>query len=234
MKVLDEIEIVDLALKYKDTLIIGDLQLGYEEYLRQKGTLLPKFQLKDILSRLDKIFSENKFKRVILNGDIKHEFGRINRQEWDEVLELFNYLEKKVDEIILVKGNHDPVLFPLAERKDIEILDKWNDGNLSVLHGDKILLDLKKNIIIAHEHPAISFKEKPGEKFKCFLVGKYGKNNLIVMPSFTTLNPGTDVSQRKFLSPFLNEKNIENFEFYVVAEDGKPRKFGKLEQFEFS
>ena len=58
MKILDKFEIIDLGIKYKENLIIGDLQLGYEEQLRSKGTLLPKFQLKDIIARFDKIFSK--------------------------------------------------------------------------------------------------------------------------------------------------------------------------------
>ncbi len=31
MRIYEKIEIIDLALKYTDILIIGDVQLGYEE-----------------------------------------------------------------------------------------------------------------------------------------------------------------------------------------------------------
>ena len=37
MKILDNIEIVDLALKYKEYLIFGDLHLGFEESLVNQG-----------------------------------------------------------------------------------------------------------------------------------------------------------------------------------------------------
>jgi len=226
MRILNKFEIVDLGLVYKDNLIIGDLQLGYEDYLREKGTLLPKFQFKDIMNRLENILKKVDVKRVIFNGDIKHEFGRINRQEWDEILYLFDFILDKKLELVLVKGNHDPILFPLAKKRGIEVIDKWDDNEVSILHGDKILLDLKENVVIAHEHPAISFREKPSEKFKCFLVGKFGKSNLIVMPSFTTLNPGTDISKGKFISPFLN--NLSEFSCYLIDDDGEARDFGKI------
>ncbi|MCX6711545.1 MAG: phosphoesterase, partial [Candidatus Woesearchaeota archaeon] len=81
MKIYDNIEIVDLALKYKDNLILGDIHIGLEECINKEGVLIPRFQLEEVFSRLDKIFSKVKVKNIIINGDIKHEFGTISRQE---------------------------------------------------------------------------------------------------------------------------------------------------------
>src|SRR3989338_11426086 len=86
MEIYDEIEIIDLALKYKNILIIGDVQLGYEESMSKKGYLIPKFNLEEIIKRLDKIFEKVKVEKIIINGDIKHEFGGILKQEWDDIL----------------------------------------------------------------------------------------------------------------------------------------------------
>lgn len=228
MKLFKNIEIVDLGLKYKDNLIIGDLQLGYEEYLHSKGMLIPKFQLNDILERLERIFSKVKIKRIIINGDIKHEFGIINKQEWSDVLKLFDYLISKVEEIIVIKGNHDNILAPILKQRNLKLIDYWEDDDITIIHGDKIIIKLNKIIIISHEHPAISFKEKPADKFKCFLVGKFQRKNLIIMPSFSNLTVGTDVRNGKFLSPYL--KNVDNFECYVVDDKGNARNFGKIKE----
>ena len=226
MEVFQDIKIVGLGLVYKDNLIIGDLQLGYEEHLQRKGVLLPRFQLESILKKLENIFDKVKVKRIIINGDIKHEFGSILNQEWTDSLKLFDFLSNKVEEIILIKGNHDVILDPIARKRNIKVLDSWEDNKVTIIHGHKIPEKLNEIVIIGHEHPAISFEEKPSEKFKCFLVGKYKKSKLIVTPSFHDLTEGSDITNNKYLSPFL-EKGVKNFDCYVVSED-KVRFFGKV------
>ena len=228
MQIHTGIEIIDLALKYKDNLIIGDIQLGHEESLQREGFFIPKFNLQEIIKRLDKIFSQVKVRRIIVNGDIKHEFGSILRQEWKDILAFFDYLFTKVEEIILIKGNHDIILGPLANKKNIKIYDYLNIDNLTILHGHKVIPDLRSIIIIGHEHPAISFKEKKYERFKCFLKGKWHDKILIVMPSFNFLTEGSDITKEEFLSPFLKDNNLDEFEVYVVED--KVYKFGKLRE----
>jgi len=227
MELSQKLKIIDLGLLYKnEILIIGDLQLGYEDQLRNNGVMVPKFQYKDIIDRLRGIFSKYKIKKIILNGDIKHEFGKINPQEWDEVLGLFDFLEKNVSEIIVIKGNHDVILESILARKDMELFDRYDDDYLTVVHGDKLIDNLNKVVVIAHEHPAISFSEKPSEKFKCFLVGKFKKSKLIVMPSFTEITVGSDVSRNKFLGPYLDD--INKFECILIDDKSNARNFGKL------
>src|SRR3989344_1005989 len=230
MKIYDEIEIIDLALKYKDILIMGDVQLGYEESMNKKGYLIPKFNLDEIIKRLDKIFSKVKVEKIIINGDIKHEFGEILKQEWNDVLKFIDYLLTKVKEIIFIKGNHDIALEPIARKRNIQIVEKYEIDNISILHGHKLLSDLRKIIIIGHEHPAVSFGEKKYEKYKCFLKGKFEKHTLIALPSFNFLTVGSDITKEQFLSPYLKESKIENFEVYAVED--KVYYFGKVKDLE--
>lgn len=224
MKIHDGIEIVDLALKYKDILIVGDLQLGYEGYLNKAGFLVPRFQFEDAKKMLDKILKKVKINKIIFNGDIKHEFGVISEQEWREVLGIIDMINDSI-EIIFVKGNHDIVLGPIARKRGVKLVDYYNVDNITIMHGDKIIPNLSDVLIIGHEHPAISFKERKGEKFKCFLKGDWKGHTLIVMPSFNILNPGSDVSKERQLSPFL-KGSLESFEVYI-AEDNVYY-FGKL------
>lgn len=226
MKIYDDIEIVDLALKYKDNLIISDLHIGLEECMNKEGILIPRFQLEEIFNRLDKIFSKVKVKNIIINGDIKHEFGTISRQEWRDTLRILDYLMEKGN-VILIKGNHDTILGPIADKKEIKILDYYVIDDITVLHGHKIIPNLSKVIIIGHEHPAISFKERPSEKFKCFLKGKYRKHALIVMPSFNFVVEGTNILKEKLLSPFL-QQDLSKFDVFVVED--KIYNFGKLDK----
>ena len=229
------LKIVDLGLLIKDKriLIFSDFHIGYEEALNKQGILVPRFQFKDVIKRLGKIFSEIKkikLEKIIINGDLKHEFGRISEQEWRETLRLLDFLTKFCNEIILVKGNHDTIIGPIAEKKKVKIVEHFLVGNILIIHGNKIpekeLLKKAKTIIIGHEHPAVSLREDVRiEKFKCFLKGKYKRKKLIVMPSFCLATEGTDVLKEKLISPFLDH-DLRNFEVFVVAD--KVYDFGKV------
>ncbi len=228
MKIHDDIEIVDLALKYKDILIIGDLQLGYEQYLSDKGVLVPRFQTDDILKRLKKILEKSKdVKKIVFNGDFKHEFGRISVQEWEASEKIIGNLLSDY-EVIIVKGNHDVFVEPLIRKygDKVKVFDKYVVDNILITHGDKILPTAEEIIIIGHEHPAVSFKEKPTEKYKCFLKGKWNNHCLIVMPSFNSLTIGSDLTKEKRMSPYL-QGDLDDFNVYVIED--KPYYFGKLQ-----
>ena len=229
------LKIVDLGLLIKDKriLIFSDFHIGYEEALNKQGILVPRFQFKDMIKRLGKIFSELKkikLEKIIINGDLKHEFGRISEQEWRETLRLLDFLTNFCNEIILVKGNHDTIIGPIAEKKKVKIVEYFLVGNTLIIHGNKIpekgLLKKAKTIVIGHEHPAISLREDIRiEKFKCFLKGKYKRKKLIIMPSFCLATEGTDVLKEKLISPFLDH-DLRNFEVFVVAD--KVYDFGKV------
>ena len=219
------IEIIDLALylpSYK-TIIFSDFHIGYEEMLTQRGIFIPRFQFKDTIKRLDRIFSKlksKKLKTIVINGDLKHEFGVISTQEWREVLKLIDYFSKKCQKIILVKGNHDVKLGPIARKRNVELVKNYTINNILISHGDGIDAESKdaKTIIIGHDHPAIRLRDKSRtETFKCFLKGKWKRKMLIVQPSFNVLVEGSDVLQEEFLSPYLHQP-IRNFEVYVVSE----------------
>ena len=68
MKILNNIEIIDLALKYKNILIFGDLHLGFEESLSKQGIMLPLNQINKVISRVDKIIEKAQPKIIIING----------------------------------------------------------------------------------------------------------------------------------------------------------------------
>ena len=237
MEISKNIEIIDLALYLKKhkALIIADLHIGYEEELRKKGILVPRFQFKDTFNMLSKILNKTKPKLIIVNGDLKHEFGTISEQEWRETLKILDLLTEH-GKVILIRGNHDNILGPIARKRNVEIKEHYKINDVLILHGNKIpdnkLLKDIKTIVIGHEHPAVSLRDKTrAEKFKCFLKGKWKRKTLIVMPSFITategtdiLNEGQDILKKKLISPFLT--NINNFEIFIVED--KVYRFGKV------
>ncbi|VVB81271.1 Calcineurin-like phosphoesterase [uncultured archaeon] len=219
IKLAPNIYAIDLCIYLSDikALVISDLHLGYEESLQKRGVLVPKSMFKQIIRRLDWILNQIPVEKVILNGDIKHEFGTISVQEWREVLRLIEYFEKKNIELLAVKGNHDTIFGPIARKKQIKEVREATHKDILIVHGDYVPDKPSKIIIIGHEHPAITLREKAkAEKFKCFLKGTYKKSVLIVLPSFNPLAEGTDVAKEEILSPLI--KNITNFEVYIVND----------------
>ena len=149
---------------------------------------------------------------------MKHEFGRVLRQEWKEVLKLIDFLLEKCQELILVKGNHDVIFGPIASKRKVEVVNKYELNEVLVIHGDKLIETEAKIIIIGHEHPAVTIREgNKYEKYKCFLKGTWKGKELIVLPSFNPLIEGTDVIKEQLLSPFLND--ISEFEVFVVSKE---------------
>jgi len=233
---VDEIynaRIVDLALQIDENLIIADTHFGYEEALIQHGVLIPKFQYKRITDRMKKIFeiadSYCKIRKVIINGDLKHEFGRKSRQEYEEIPLFINFLKNYVNEIVLVRGNHDNFIAGTLREFGVEFCENFSVKNFFITHGHKIQeIDKDKVIIIAHEHPCIGLRTSERiEKIKCFLKGKFKNNPLIVMPALNPITEGTDILQEKLLSPFLSEIDLEDFEV-IGVENFETFYFGKV------
>jgi len=230
LKLAPNIYAVDLCIYLSDikALILSDLHLGYEESLQKRGVLVPKTMFKQIMRRLDWILNQIPVEKVIFNGDIKHEFGTISVQEWREVLRLIEYFEKKNIELLAVKGNHDTIFGPIARKKQVKEVKEFRDKDILIVHGDYVPEKLSKIIIIGHEHPAVTLREKAkAERFKCFLKDKFKKSVLIVQPSFNPLAEGSDVLKGGILSPLIS--GVERFEIFVVndkSHDVLP--FGKV------
>tara|TARA_Y100000310_G_scaffold333832_1_gene412200 strand:- start:344 stop:1054 length:711 start_codon:yes stop_codon:yes gene_type:complete len=230
MKITSNIEIIDLALylKKEKVLIIADSHIGYEESLNKQGIMIPRTAFKDLIIRLEKILKKIKPEIIIINGDIKHEFGSISETEWRNTLKLIVFLQEHCKNLILIKGNHDKIIGPIADKKKVTITDQIVLNNTIITHGNKLIKADKKikTIIIGHEHPAVSIGDLARkEKYKCFLKGKWKGKTLIVQPSLKLSSDGTDVTKDRILSPFLKQ-DLKNFEAFIVADD--VYYFGKL------
>jgi len=237
MEIINGVEIMDSALLIeKRILIIADLHMGYEEALNKQGILIPRNQFKETEKKLNELFiklEKIKLEAIVINGDLKHEFGKISEQEWNETKKVLELLKKHCKNIILIRGNHDKILDPIANKNKLKIVDYYivnGKEKMAIIHGNKIFdsseIKTAETLIIGHEHPAISLEEGPKrETYKCFLLGKWGKQKLIVMPSFLPIIEGSDIRKEKLLSPYLKQK-MGNFEIFVVGD--KIYRFGKL------
>lgn len=243
--IAEGIEILNLCLYLptENTLALADLHLGFEEMMNKQGTLMPRLNFAEIKKRLERVFivleqrGAGKLEKIIINGDLKHEFGTISEQEWMEVLDIIELLQRKCGKIILVQGNHDNILGPIAHSREVEI-EKFHylaGSKIIFTHGHQFIgakeFNEARTVIIGHEHPAVKITEgAKGETYKCFLKGVFEGKELIVMPSMNQVHIGTNMAKGKVLSPFL-QGNLAQFDVWV-CEEGETYHFGKLGKLE--
>jgi len=216
-------------------LVIADLHLGIEEMFSSQGILVPRFNFLAIKKHLgERVFPKVKPETIVINGDLKHEFGTISGQEWSEVIEMLRFLQKHCKRIVLIRGNHDTILGPIAKWENLSIeregllLEK---SLVFVTHGEEIpksaAFKKAKTVVVGHEHPALTIRDKHrAEQFKCFLAGRFGSKSLVVMPSINHFSIGTDAREGNTLGPFL-KKGFGKFRVFAVAD--KVYDFGPLE-----
>lgn len=220
-------EIIGNSLKVGDTLIISDLHFGYETSLNNQGLMIPQHQFDKIMESMELIQKKANARNIILNGDIKHNFGSISKQEWREVLDFIDYLSDLFIDIRVIKGNHDNFTQYILNKRDLILEDYILLDNFMITHGHIIPDEIPSNvdtIIIGHEHPCIGVRNQERvEKVKAFLKGSWNGYNLIVLPSFTMITSGSDVLHEKTISPFIG--NVLDFEV-IAVENGEVYPFG--------
>ena len=113
----------------KEILVIGDLHLGYEDKI-VSAAILPNVQLREMFSEFDEIFKrlnreKVEVKEIVLLGDLKHDFASISDSEWRDVTRLIDYLVKRCEKLVVIKGNHDMKLNPILRKKGIEMKDYY-------------------------------------------------------------------------------------------------------------
>jgi len=143
------IQLLHDCILVENILVIGDLHIGYDEYSHGK-VVFPGSQLKEIINKLEEIFqflnkNNKKVKKIILLGDVKHDFGAITDIEWRETLQFFDYLKNKIGEkgkIIIIKGNHDNILKPIVKKRNILLRDYYcieiKGRKMCFMHGNKL------------------------------------------------------------------------------------------------
>ncbi|MDY6985977.1 MAG: metallophosphoesterase [Candidatus Thermoplasmatota archaeon] len=237
MELYEGVEIIEsypaLYIEQIDAIVISDLHLGYESIAAEGGVMLPKVQLEDAIRKMQKIVKLKESRRIIICGDIKHEFSETTYHESMEVIDFIDFLHEAFEEVLLIKGNHDTFINRVARRKDVKVYDRHSEGGFLFIHGDKdIDLNIKgKFLIMGHEHPSIVLYDSINrEKMKCFLYGEYGGKNIIVMPAFSYFALGSDINTMSPLSPILRRMGIGSFRAIGLIEGESLLSFPEIDR----
>lgn len=197
-------------------LAIADLHIGHEAALQAEAVAIPDFQLDIMLARLDRLLSRYSPDRLVINGDMKHEFARNRDQEWDGIGRIVEMVRDAGAEITIVRGNHDNYLMTILARLDVKVVESFSAGGAEFRHGHKSLSGLNdeqemagdSNIaprapghepltgvlrIFGHEHPVVRIRDEIGAMITlpCFLYSV--EHSFIILPAFSPLASGTNV-----------------------------------------
>ncbi len=208
-----------IYIRADDTLAISDLHLGYEAALQAEHVAIPRFQLEPMIERLEKLLARYNPERIIINGDMKHEFSKNKGQEWDEVETVLDMLAYR--EVIIVRGNHDNYLQTILARQNIRMRDSITlpASQITFLHGHK-KIESSAMKILAHEHPVLRFRDEVGAQITlpCFLYDE--SSQIVVMPAFSPLASGTNIisPEKTFMCPDLRETNLASARVFVIQD----------------
>lgn len=240
LQVSDGVEIVGLGLYVESlgSLLVADLHLGYEEALASQGVYLPPVQYSELRDLLASMIKESGARRVIILGDVKHEFGDVTRLEWRETILLFEFLKRELGlGVEVVRGNHDNYLVSVLKRLEVPFHDPFLlEKGWLLMHGHlpppvELYSDAVSHVVIGHEHPAIVLRDELGAKLKLktLLVGSYAGKTVYVLPALSPLMPGTEVNvDRPLLSPILSTSEVDSFRAYAVDMEAGIFDFGEL------
>lgn len=206
--------------------VISDLHLGYEGALHDQGISIPRRQKRVMMERLDALLADLQPRTLVVAGDFKHEFSRPLREEWNEVLDVLDFLQGRV-EVLMVRGNHDNFLRNILNRKGMELHRQVTLGGVRIVHGHEGF-PLEGMTVMGHEHPSLKLKDEIGAtvSIPCFLA----RGDLVVLPAFSPLAYGTDIFQRPYLSPILNTLDMGSARVVGVDDKLGLLDFGRMDR----
>lgn len=149
-------------------LVVGDLHIGWEISLTDRGIYIPS-QVSKIQTKLLQVIEEYKPTRLIFLGDVKQAIPRISLEEWRAVPEFFETTQKVVGDVSVTLGNHDGDLEPLTP-STVRILPSsgmvvGNKTRIGLFHGHawpspEVLAS--ELLIMGHIHPVVWFQDRIG------------------------------------------------------------------------
>ncbi len=243
MRILGKFEVIEpypaVFAEEIDSIAIGDLHLGYESIMAENGVFLPKVQLEKEEAMIKGILEKRRAGRIILNGDIKHEFSETSYHEFKEVSDFLGHLKENFPEVVAIKGNHDNYLIRVTKRSGVELLDELELGDYLFLHGHVVPEDFDKSgakfVIISHEHPSVALFDEIGvkEKVNCFLYGDMRDGRkILVLPPVSPFAHGYDINmipRDEVLSPILRDYvDIDALEVVGITQETGSLEFPKL------
>lgn len=224
-----------LLIEEESAIVATDLHLGIEDQYEREGIHIPKTFLNDIINSIIYPARYVGAKKVILLGDVKHEFGRPEEAEWYASKKLIKEIQKSIGKVEIVRGNHDNYIISILKELSVPLHQpSMKVGEFLLTHGHQdITGELGRKIIIGHEHPSVSIKDDLGirHRYKAFISTRIGRREIFIMPSASLITIGTDmnlVNPLDLLSPLIRGFDLSEAIPYVIDPGIAVKKFPRL------
>ncbi|MDW5562539.1 MAG: metallophosphoesterase [Methanomassiliicoccus sp.] len=226
---MDDIEAFDnvfmssdlcLHLPEERTVVIADLHIGYESALEAEGIHIPRIQTKTVIASLSRLVDRYEPDRLVILGDLKHEFSRNLGQEMKDVRSVLDSVSDRTD-IVLVKGNHDNYIENIVSRIQVPVVAQYKAAGITFVHGH--LPCGERPLVMGHEHPSVKIVDRVGAylKLPCHLWLR--EERILVLPPYSPLASGTDltgVGPGDCLSPILKNCDVRRGEIFACSDIG--------------
>ncbi|MFH1222638.1 MAG: metallophosphoesterase [Candidatus Micrarchaeota archaeon] len=218
------------AALHRNALLIGDTHFGMEYKLRQKGIHERTFSER-VVQHIEQLLKKTKAKKLIIAGDVKDQIGGVD----DITVAMLQRLQDAVEELIIVKGNHDGGIE--ATGATVVPADGFSYYGVGIFHGhswpgEEVLQC--KQLLSAHQHPQVEFRDRSGKRHfqPVWVVAQADaeeiakhyesfnkKSQLILMPAFNPL-VGSSLRQNEHLGPVLNNNLFKLNAALLFSLDG--------------
>ncbi len=228
LKLAENIELIEplpaLYIKSIDAVVIADLHLGYEEAMVKQGVYLPYLQYSKISEIIKKSREKTHASKLIIAGDIKHEFSKLLKQEKLETARLISdAFRAGYKDIIVVRGNHDNFIGSLIENLGGSFVEEYVVDNILITHGHKDIECKYDYIIMGHEHPALQINLGGAKvKFSILLIVPLEDcGTAIILPASGTYQPGNNISMSRenYLSPIIRKRGILDESQPIIVDE---------------
>lgn len=209
----------------EEVLVIADLHLGWEAALEEDGLSLPRVQTAKIESYVRDLIDGVSPSKLVVAGDLKHNFSRNLTQEWQDVSRFVRGLSEAVP-IEVVKGNHDNFLALILREVDTPLSRETDVGGVRIIHGHAGVRS-DAPTVIGHIHPSVGLRDgvDAAVKDRCFLYSEDA--NMLILPALSLVASGLDVVEQPDSdrsSPLLPEDGLADF-VPITFSGGRPLRF---------
>ncbi|MGQ9588190.1 MAG: metallophosphoesterase [Thermoplasmata archaeon] len=208
-----------------NVLVVADMHLGCEAALEYEGLSIPRVQTKKIESYMVDLIDSVGPRRVVVAGDLKHNFSRNLVQEWSDISRFIDALVRLAP-LEVIKGNHDNFLGIILKEFSIPLRKTIQTGGMTIAHGHEPLR-VRRQIVMGHLHPSVRLKDRIGAGLKdpCFLWDD--SRRILVLPALSIVASGVDVASQLSadrMSPILSDLGLSSFR-PIVFSGNKALKF---------
>ena len=213
----------DRAVAIDGALVLADLHVGRDA---TSGVEFPLGERERLTRRVARLLSWAEPEELVVAGDLLHSFSSVPEGVPETVDRLAALAEEAGARLVVTPGNHDTMLEAVY---DGPAPSEHRVGETVVLHGHEPPEEDAERYVVGHDHPKLTVE---GRERPCYLRGSYRGAELLMLPAFTRLAPGTAVEglrAREFQSPLVTDADAlcpvvrdddagETYEFPALGE----------------